>query len=100
MFDNVDDALWCWETIFKDVISRHVTTGKVNVRTDSQPWMNREIRKEVIQRFKLFNKAKSTDKGSIERKRCRKARNTCTSLICKAKANYWRSKFQSCGDIK
>ena len=29
-----------------------------------------------------------------------KARNSCTTLIRKAKANYWRDKFQKCGDSK
>ena len=62
--------------------------------------MNTEIKKEVNQRFKAFNKTKSTDKGSIECKRYKKARNSCTTLIRKAKANYWRDKFQKCGDSK
>ena len=37
LFDEVDDALWCWETIFKGTLSQHVKTRKVNIRSDNNP---------------------------------------------------------------
>ena len=37
LFDEVDDAFWCWETIFKGTLSQHVKTRKVNIRSDNNP---------------------------------------------------------------
>ena len=39
LFDDVDDSLWCWYHLLNDVISEHVKTRKVKVRSNNQPWM-------------------------------------------------------------
>ena len=42
MFDDPDDAAWCWETMFKNTISAHFKTRKVKTRSSSEPWRNNE----------------------------------------------------------
>uniref|UniRef100_A0A7M5XB02 Uncharacterized protein n=1 Tax=Clytia hemisphaerica TaxID=252671 RepID=A0A7M5XB02_9CNID len=93
LFDDVDDRLWCWEHLFKGIIADHVPSRKVKVRTENQPWMNGEVRKQLNQRFNLLNIARTTPKHSKEWKEYRKARNRCTSLIRSEKAKYWENEF-------
>ena len=58
--------------------------------------MNGEIRKQLNNRYKLFNKAKvSSDKNSKEWRDYKKLRNICTNLIRDAKANFWKNEFSS-----
>ncbi len=100
VFNDVDDSLWCWEHLFKDVLSSHVTTRKVKVRSDNQPWMNGEVRKAINNRYKLLIKARSTPRNSKEWKDYKKAKNSCTNIIRATKANYWKNKFVSCDSTK
>ena len=95
IFDDVDDCLWCWQHMLKNVISDHVKTRKVKVKSNNQPWMNGEVRKVINNRYKLLLKARETPKNSKEWAEYRKARNRCTNLIRHAKATYWNDKFSS-----
>ena len=95
VFDDVDDSLWCWQHLFKNVISDHVVTRKVKVRSNNQPWMTGEVRKMINNRDKLLLKARSTPRQSKEWSDYRRARNYCTNYIRYTKANYWKNKFAS-----
>ena len=64
VFEDVHDSLWCWEYLFKDIISKHVKTRKVKVRRDNLPWMYGEIRKALNNRFKLLKRARNSPCGS------------------------------------
>ena len=96
LFDDPEDALWCWERLFKDILSSHVNTRKVKVRNNNQPWMNGEVRKAINNRHKLLIKARSTPRNSQEWKNYKQARNKCTNIIRTTKVNYWKEKFVSC----
>ena len=100
LFDDVDDCLWCWNYLLKDVISDHVKTRKVKVRSNNQPWMNGDIRKAINNRYKLLKKARQTPRNSENWSDYKKARNSCTNLIRHAKAVYWRNEFLSSDSIK
>ena len=100
IFDDVDDSLWCWEYLFKNVLSSHVTTRKVKVRNNNQPWMNGEVRKAINDRYKLLNKARGTPKDSKEWKDYKKAKNKCTNIIRATKVKYWKNEFDQCDSIK
>lgn len=43
LFDDVDDAVWCWELIFKETFSNHLKERKVKVSAN-EPWMTRDIK--------------------------------------------------------
>jgi len=60
LIEDPDDSLWCWEYMFKKVISEHIKTRKVKVRTNNQPWINGEIRKALNERYKLLQRARLT----------------------------------------
>ena len=96
IFDDPDDSAWCWEKLFKQTISQHIKPRKVKVRSHNQPCMNGEIRKQLNNRYKLFNKTKvSSDKNSKEWRDYKKLRNVCTNLIRDAKANFWKNELPS-----
>ena len=60
LFDDPNDSLWCWETVFKSTLFEHVKPRKVKVCSDNQPWMTGTLRKSLNNRFKLFKKVKSS----------------------------------------
>ena len=78
LFDDVIDSLWCWEMLFNEIISDHVKTRKVKVKTKNQPWMTGDIRKMLNKRYRLFQKAKRSGNDSLTWKAYKQMRNTCT----------------------
>ena len=99
-FDDPDDSLWCWETMFINTLVNHVKARKVKVRSENQPWMTGTLRKSINNRFKLFNTAKLSANDPEIWKRYKKSRNYCTNAIRKAKAEHWKSAFQDANDNK
>ena len=79
--------------MYKDIVESHITTRKAKIRSESAPWMNSTIRKELNGICKLLMKAHKTPKGSVEWSNYRKARNRCTNLLRTAESNYWQSRF-------
>ena len=57
VFDDLDDATWAWECLYKDIMKSHVHARRVKIRRGSLPWMNSSIRKELNKRYKLLLKA-------------------------------------------
>jgi len=95
LFDDVDDCYWAWQSMYNQIITNHVKERKVKVRTESNPWMTSEIRKQMNHRYKLLVSAQKTKKGSQEWTLYKKARNKCTALLRKTKSDYWKSKFDN-----
>ena len=99
-FDDVDDSYWAWKSLYNQILSNHVKERKVKVRTESNPWMNSEIRKQMNHRYKLLVLAQKTNKGSLQWTIYKQARNKCTALLRKAKSDYWKSKFDNSNSTK
>ena len=53
IFDDLDDATWAWEYLYKDIVKSHLRSRVVKMRSNSLPWMNSSIRKELNKRYKL-----------------------------------------------
>ena len=100
VFDDLDDATWAWECLYKDIMKSHVHARRVKIRRGSLPWMNSSIRKELNKRYKLLLKAQQTPKGSQAWTDYKKARNHCTNLLRSAESNYWLSKFDETTSAK
>ena len=99
-FDDVDDSYWAWKSLYNQILSNHVKERKVKVKTESNPWMNSEIRKQMNHRYKLLVLAQKTNKGSLQWTIYKQARNKCTALLRKAKSDYWKSKFDNSNSTK
>ena len=100
IFDDLDDANWAWECLYKDIMKSHVHARRVKIRRGSLPWMNSSIRKELNKRYKLLLKAQQTPKASQAWIDYNKARNHGTKLLRSAESNYWLSKFNETTSAK
>ena len=87
VFDDLDDATWAWECLYKDIMKSHIHARRVKIRSGSLPWMNSSIRKELDKRYKLLLKAQQTPKGSQAWIDYKKARNYCNKLLRSAESN-------------
>ena len=97
VFDDPDDRLWAWQTLFLDICNDHVPYKEVKIRSQSAPWITNEIRYKRNKRFKVFKEAISTkraDKWSVYKK----IRNEVISDIRKAKASYFNNMFNEVKD--
>ena len=100
IFDDIDDTNWAWNNLYQNVINDHIKPRKVKVRSQSDPWMNSELRKMMNRRYKLLKRAQKTAKGSPEWKSYKSARNECKQELRKAKNQYWQDKFKNSNSTK
>lgn len=60
IFDDVDDSLYLWDNLYKDIVNHHLPTRNVKIRCKSLPWISTYIRKQINLRYKLLKEAKSS----------------------------------------
>lgn len=60
IFDDVDDSLYLWDNLYKDIVNHHLPTRNVKIRSKSLPWISTYIRKQINLRYKLLKEAKSS----------------------------------------
>ena len=60
VFEDKDDSLWAWEQLFRSVCDQHAPHRVVKARSVSSPWINKQIKLKMNQRFKLFKIAIET----------------------------------------
>ena len=92
VFEEKDHVLCAWNKLFKDICDLRAPTKRVKIRSQSSPWMNNDIRRNMILRFKLFNRAISTKDHEIYA-RYKKVRNEITSKIRNVKAQFFKEKL-------
>ena len=100
IFDDIDDSVWAWETLYNYIIDHHIPIRKVKIRSNSLPWMSSSLRKEMNKRYKLLTLAQNTPKGSNEWSTYKKQRNLCTKLLRTAELTYWKDKFSDAKSSK
>ena len=79
-----------FENVFMNIFNKHVPIKLKYIRANDGPFMNKELRKEIMIRSKLkniFNREK-TDASFLAYK---KQRNKCTTLLRKAKLVFYRN---------
>ena len=94
IFEDINDTAWAWEHLYKDIINRHVKVRKAKVRSNSLPWMNSAVRKQMNSRYKLLKKAQADPSKTENWANYRKQRNYVTALCRKTEAQYWKTKFK------
>ena len=88
LFDDPDDVLWAWQSLFVDICDEHAPWKEVKIRSRSAPWVTNEIRHKINKRYKLF-KAAVTEKCPELWQNYKQARNEVTAALRKAKASYF-----------
>jgi len=56
----MDDVLWAWNWLFKEICDKHAPLKKIKIRSKSAPWITNEIRRKMNYRYKLFKSAVAT----------------------------------------
>ena len=93
VFDDPDDVLWAWQSLFVNICDEHAPWKEVKIRSRSAPWITNEIRHKINKRFKIF-KAAVTKKCPELWKNYKQARNEVTAALRKAKASYFERMFE------
>ena len=80
---------------FTNIFEKHAPLKFKSVRANEGPFMNKELRKAIMLRSKFRNKFNrlKTESAKIE---YNKQRNLCTSLLRKAKRQYYSNLDPSC----
>eukprot|EP00112_Aurelia_sp_Birch-Aquarium-sp1_P013646 Seg2901.1 transcript_id=Seg2901.1/GoldUCD/mRNA.D3Y31 product="hypothetical protein" protein_id=Seg2901.1/GoldUCD/D3Y31 len=94
VFEEIDDVVWAWENLYKDIIGTHIKTRKAKIRSNSLPWMDRAIRREMNLHYKLLKDAQLNPNNAEKWGKYRKQRNHVTTLCRKKEAEYWKGRFE------
>ena len=80
--------------MYKSIADEHFKKRKVKVRANSLPWVDRNIRKMMNWKFKLFEKCDDAEKTSPQRQEYGKVKNLVNKSLKEAKTNYWRKSLK------
>ena len=69
----------------------------MKIQSNSLPWMNSALRKEMNLRYKLLKHAQKFPQNTVHWSKYRRQRNYVTQQIRKAEADYWKTKFEKAG---
>ena len=68
VFDDIEDQVWAWEYLFKEISKDHISQKKINIKTKPLPWITSSIKKEQNKRYKLLSEFRQTkDKETWEK---------------------------------
>lgn len=98
--EDVEDSVYLWETMFKDIIESNIKRRNVKVRHKSLPWINTEIRKAMNQRYKCLKAAQGKPHDNPQWDIYRAKRNAVRSMLRKAEASYWIGLFKESSSPK
>ena len=87
-FDLDEIKLEDFENIFMDIFDKHAPIKYKYLRANDAPFMNKELRKEVMLRSKLKN-IHNKDKSAASNRAYKRQRNLCTKLFRKAKKDFY-----------
>lgn len=54
IFDDKDDCLWAWQSLFNDICNDHVPWKEVKIKSQAPPRITNDIRIKMNRRFKIF----------------------------------------------
>jgi hypothetical protein len=88
IFDDVDDKLFLFNTLFTDVLNLHAPIKTVRVKRNCTPWISRTVRSEMDKRNKL-HKTFLSSRSTSSWEEYKRQRNLVVSLQRKAKIDYF-----------
>lgn len=94
VFDDVDDKLFAFESLYLDIINEHAPIKKFHARGNQVPFMTEQWRKSIRHRNKLW-KNFTHDRTDANYALYQKQRNRCTSLRRKAIKAYFLNKSET-----
>ena len=99
VFDDPDDSYWAWVTIFNGICDRHAPRRQVKLRSQSLPWVTRQIRHLMNLRYKTLLTARETKNDELWIQ-YQGLRNCVTEEVRSAKCSYYSDLFYQVKDCK
>ena len=94
VFEDKDDAHWAWSLMFKQICDNHALFKRIKIRSKSDPWVTKEIRRKMSYRYKLFKSAVST-KYETAWVNYKKIRNEITADVRRGKVRFFRKNIDA-----
>ena len=98
--EDVEDSVYLWETMFKDIIESNIKRRNVKVRHKSLPWINTKIRKAMNQRYKCLKAAQGKPYDNPRWDIYRAKRNAVRRMLRKGEVSYWIELFEESSSPK
>ena len=89
IFDDVDDKLFIFNSLFTDTLNRHAPAKTIRVKKNRALWISKSIRDEMDQQNKLQRRFLST-RSALAWNEYKQQRNLVVSLQRKAKIEYFQ----------
>ena len=61
VFEDPADAYNAWNVLFTEICDKHASFKQIKIRIDSLPWITKEIRMIMNQRYKALKKAREVN---------------------------------------
>jgi hypothetical protein len=88
LYDNADDVLNHWSTLYTEILDQHAPIKKKWVRSDQLPWITPQIQREILLRNRLFKRHKKNPSSSIweahkiQRNKVTSLKRNCITEFC------------------
>ena len=88
VFDDIDDMVFTWESMNKDILREFIKTRKAKVKSHSLPWINREIKKLMNRRYKALQLWQKSRHNNDLREEYKRLKNLVNRKLKAAEADY------------
>ena len=92
VFDDPTDVYYAWNLLFTELCNEHAPLKQIKVRSNSLPWITKEIRITMNQRYKTLKRARQLNDPLLWDAYIR-LRNKVSTMMKKAKADYYSNLF-------
>ena len=92
VFDDPTDVYYAWNLLFTELCNEHAPLKQIKVRSNSLPWITKEIRITMNQRYKTLKRARQLNDPLLW-DNYKRLRNKVSTMTKKAKADYYSNLF-------
>ena len=92
VFDDPTDVYYAWNLLFTELCNEHAPLKQIKLRNNSLPWITKEIRITMNQRYKTLKRARQLNDPPLW-DNYKRLRNKVSTMTKKAKADYYPNLF-------
>ena len=94
-FDDLNDTVSAWNTLFVDVANRHAPIKKLRIKRAIKPWITKELKELLADRDYAFKVAKRSGNDQGKWDTFRKLKNLTNRKIKAAEVLYYNNLIES-----
>jgi len=92
LFSDIDDKCYVWQCLFLNAMNEQFPIRRKSIRQSTHPWLDKSILSTMRRRDQFHKKARKFNRAS-DWLEYRHLRNLVTSLLRKARKNYFTEKL-------